>query len=235
MRRRSTGPRFAELDGLLTPKDCEHIIGLTKSRIDYQEVVIKKKIEEDFLDDEEAAELRKASDADTVVLKFYESFVLARLAQTAALLTGVPLNRIGDPYVTFLNEAEAPREEEIFGYGEMPDGVPQPDRGSFIVFLNDDIEGGEIQISNLEGKDYVVEPLAGKLLMMQRPNTTDSGAATFQHRPCSKGKKWVLKMEIKGPLNQNWINYGNLDPLMDPEVATMMRAFDLSKIPEVDQ
>uniref|UniRef100_A0A7S2X9L7 Uncharacterized protein n=1 Tax=Lotharella oceanica TaxID=641309 RepID=A0A7S2X9L7_9EUKA len=229
---------FKLFDGLLTPADCESIISLANLKIAAQEEASRRARaaaaaeygEED--DDEHGSSSRtRLSPPDEVVLKFYESLVLTRLALSAALLAGVPLYRISDAQVSRVRAGKSRLMADSRGVFGTADNA-MPIEMTLCVYLNDDFKGGELKFPNVDS-GINVNPVQGRAVLYRcrEPGTTQLlEGAKCSEPECTEGDMWMVRLSI-GPANfQNWLNFGGLDPMVedDADDPTRVRLFDFS-------
>lgn len=189
-----------EIDDFLTPEECDHIISISKDQMkpsmiysDTSDVydTASRKSEQAWIKDE----------ADPLV---------ASISQKVSKISQIPIENQEDMQVVSYNPGGffTPHYDACdgnTGYCERMDGRAGPRLWTYLIYLNDNFEGGETVFPELK---VSVKPKKGKCVVFQSTLPEPDGRIILEAlhggNPVISGNKWICN---------KWIRNGVYDPL----------------------
>lgn len=183
-----------ELDGFLTHQECDHIIRISQDRLKDSMVYSSDT-------DKYDTSTRKSRQA---WLKDAEDPIVASVSRRVAKRTGMPVENQEDLQVVsygpggFFKPHYDPCDGEK-DFCQRMDGSAGPRIWTYLIYLNDDFEGGET-VFPLIGK--AVKPKKGKCVVFQS-TLPEQGSmmileALHGGNPVLSGNKWICNKWVRG-------------------------------------
>lgn len=176
-----------EIDDFLTPQECDYLIKLAEPKLETSMVYY---IGGDILNE-------KHRKSDQAWIKDEDDRLAASIAARVASLSGLPtknqedLQIVSYPTGGFFN----PHYDACDGNREFcgrMDGRSGPRIYTYLIYLNDDFEGGETVFPNTK---MSIKPKRGKCVVFQNTLHAPDGRIIAQSlhggNPVTKGRKWI--------------------------------------------
>lgn len=176
-----------EFPNFLTPEECDHIIGLATPKLSSSKVYSQN---DDVVSDHDRV-------SQQAWIKDFEDPVVTKIAKRTSQLLNLPMRNAEDLQVVryecggfFREHYDACNGSEEFC--SRMNGSAGPRYATFLIYLNDDFEGGETAFPKLG--NLLVKPQKGKgVLFFGTSRTGQSLLEESLHSgmPVLKGTKWI--------------------------------------------
>ena len=175
------------LENLLSESECKELIQLAKNnKMDQSQVVSDKSTSDYDLDSRNSFQVWM--DAKT-------NPILSKLSKKSQEITGYPY--ANQEMVQIVKYETGGKFDAHFDSCVQPDSICQEmnrkageRRTTLLVYLNDDMEGGETEFVEIGKK---IKPSPGKAILFHSTNEKDQTIHQSKHRGCpvTKGEKWI--------------------------------------------
>jgi prolyl 4-hydroxylase len=187
------GYSIQEIDGFLTPEECDYVINISHNRLNESKVYSDK-------EDKYDTSSRKSQQA---WLKDHEDPLIASISQRVAKKTGMPIENQEDLQVVSYGSGGffKPHYDPCDGEKEFcqrMDGSAGPRVWTYLIYLNDGFEGGETAFPMIS---KTVKPKKGKCVVFQStlPEQESKTILESLHggNPVISGNKWICNKWVR--------------------------------------
>ena len=194
-----------EIDGFLSPQECDHLINISKSRLNNSLV---------YSDSTDVYDT-KTRRSEQAWLKDGDDLLVMGISQRVAEISGFPIENQEDLQVVSYKPGGffTPHYDACDGKGaycKRMDGTAGPRLLTYLIYLNDDFEGGETVFPK---KKLAVRPKKGKCIVFRStlpsPDNRIILEALHGGNPVISGNKWICNKWVRGGRysNPNSINH----------------------------
>lgn len=180
-------------DDFLTPEQCDHIIEISKSRLKPSMV---------YSDTSDVYDTRSRI-SEQAWLQDKEDPVVAFISKKVSEYSGMPIQNQEDLQVVSYKPGGffTPHYDSCegdTGYCERMDGASGARYLTYIIYLNDDFEGGETAFPEIKKE---VKPKKGKCVVFQSTILPPDGRTILQAlhggNPVKSGNKWICNKWVR--------------------------------------
>lgn len=185
--------KIREIEHFLTDEECDHIIAISKSELTPSKVYSNTT---DVYD-------TKTRKSDQAWLKDTMDPVIASISEKVASISQIPIEHQEDLQVVSYSPGGffTPHYDACDGDEEFckrMDGASGPRLFTYLIYLNDDYEGGETVFPKL---NITVTPKKGKCVIFQNTLPQSGGKIPLEAlhggNPVKSGNKWICNKWIR--------------------------------------
>jgi prolyl 4-hydroxylase len=190
----SPGYSVEEIDGFLSPQECDHLIQISKNRLEDSMV---------YSDSSDVHD-RATRISKQAWLRDEDDPVVMRISQKVASLSGYPIGNQEDLQVVCYRKGGyfRPHYDACDGdgsYCSRMDGRGGPRILTYLIYLNDDFEGGGTVFPKL---NIAIKPKKGKCVVFRNtlpsPDNRIILEALHGGSPVASGNKWICNKWVRG-------------------------------------
>jgi prolyl 4-hydroxylase len=202
-----------EYDNFLTPAECDYIIQFASSRLGESKV---------YADKDNDARDTNVRDSRQAWIHDSDDAFAQKLSERISNLTKISSKHFEALQVVQYNKGGfyKPHYDACVGTEEFCRRANQQFNGqqryiTFLIYLNDDLKGGETHFPNIP---YTVKPKKGKAVMFYSVDAQNKVLSNSLHggNPVLSGSKWICNKWIhlppEGPPNMSFEPYSNVNP-----------------------